>query len=251
MPPHGHSHGHSHGGGGFNRRFHSGRDSQFYVYEPEVVCYCDGVPCLCPTDTGAVTDSDFLTVYPGWNVWDVYQVKDLPFSIMMIGLDRDRQLRIWVEDAVRLGAPGASVADSIDLKGGQVQILNGLPTGLQSDQTKEQVSGPAMTVKGPAQLRTVRFFNRGDKSTMAWPHDESYLLDKDYVPSASNPATSGPAPATIGTTVGGGVIAPVKQFLGEIPPVVYYGVALLGGVYVADKFGLFRKAKNVRRNKKP
>jgi len=46
---------HSHHRGGFNRRFHSGRDSNFYLYqEPE--CFCDGVPCLCP-DTGSL-DSD-------------------------------------------------------------------------------------------------------------------------------------------------------------------------------------------------
>lgn len=228
-----------------SHRLHSGRDSHFYLYE-EPKCFCNGAPCLCP-DTGAVdpAQSDFTTIYPGWNVWDVYQVNDLPFSIMMIGVDKDRQLRIWVEDAVRLGAPGALVADSIDLKGGQIEILNGPPEGLTVADRKETVSGPAMVVSGPATLRTVRFYNRGNEAEMAWPHDDSYLLDKDYVPSPSNPATSGPAPNTIAGTVGSGVIAPVKEFIGEIPSVVYIGAALIGGLYAAHEFGLFGKVKNV------
>lgn len=194
----------------------SGKDSHFYLYE-----------------VGALSESDFLTVYPGWNVWDVWQVNDLPFSIMMIGIDKNKQLRIWVEDAVRLGAPGALVADSIDLKGSQIEILNGPPNGLQVDHRKEQVPGPAMLVNGPATLKTVRFFNRGDKASMAWPHDASYLLEKTYVPSNSNPATSGPAPNTIASTISSGAIAPIKTLLS--PPVVYIGGIIVTALY------LFRK----------
>lgn len=179
-------------------------------------------------DTGAV-ESEFLTIFPGWNVWDVWQVNDLPFSLMMLGVSRDRQLRIWVEDAVRLRGPGSSVSDPIDLKGGQVEILNGRPVGLKVDQRKEQVPGPAMVVDGPATLRTVRFFNRGSKTVMAWPHDESYLLEKTYVPDTANPATSGPAPTTIGETV---ITGPLKELL---PPVV-----LIGGVVIAVGY-FFRK----------
>lgn len=216
---------------------------RYAYYEPETRCYCDGDPCLCPPDVGALKESDFLTVYPGFNVWDVWQVNDLPFSIMMIGIDNNRQLRIWVEDSVRLGAPGATVADSIDLKGGQVEILNGPVSGLKVDRRKEQVSGPAMVVSGPATLRTVRFFNRGSKAVMAWPHDESYLLDKSYVPDSSVPATSGPGPTTIGGTVASGAIEPLKNFLSEIPPVVY-----IGGVMATIGY-LFRKElfQNVKR----
>ncbi len=51
MPPHHHSGSHSIS----HHRGRSGRDSHFYLYEsPEVVCYCDGAPCLCPADTGAL-----------------------------------------------------------------------------------------------------------------------------------------------------------------------------------------------------
>ncbi len=203
-------------------RTRSGRDNLFYLYEEP--------------DTGAVAETDFLTVFPGWNVWDVYQVNDLPFSLIMVGVSPERQLRIWVEDAVRLGAPGALVADSVDLKGGQVEILNGLPTGLQVSERKEQVSGPVMLVSGPATLKTVRFFNRGDKATMAWPHDDSYLLDKVYTPSPTNPATSGPGPTTIANTVGS------SQSRTYFPTVVYIGGAIAAALYVFRK-EIFSKIK--------
>lgn len=216
----------------------------FYYTEP--ICYCDGSHCLCPSEVSGFQETGFLTVYPGWNVWNVWQVKDLPFSLMMIGVSPERQLRIWVEDSVRLGAPAAKVSDSIDLKGGQIEILTGPPSGLVSGQRKEQTPGPSLVVSGPATLRTVRFFNRGDKTTMSWPHDESYLLDQTYVPSPVNPATSGPAPDTIVSTVGNGV---VKDILGEIPPAIY-----VGGVVVAVGY-LFRKElfsygiKRLRKNR--
>jgi len=49
-------------------RYHSGRDSHFYLYsEPE--CYCDGVPCLCPEkDTGAIVRDKVLS--PGFYWYD-------------------------------------------------------------------------------------------------------------------------------------------------------------------------------------
>ncbi len=198
------------------------------------------------SDVGAIKENEFLSVHPGWNVWRVWQVKDLPFSVMMMGVDRDRQLRIWVEDAVRLGAPGSLVADSIDLKGGQVQILNGAPVGLKTEQRKEQVPGPAMIVDGPAELRTVRFFNRGDSATMAWPHDESYLLEQTFVPVANNPATSGPAPDTITGGVVKGATEPVKDLLSGIPASVYV-VGVIGvGLYLLRK-DIFESGKRTVR----
>lgn len=198
-------------------------------------------------DTGALANPEFLTITPGWNVWDVWQVKNLPFSIAMMGLDRDRQLRIWVEDKVRLGAPGSVIADPIDLKGGQVQILNGKPVGLSTGQRKEQVSGPLLVVDGPADLRTVRFFNRGDSAVMAWPHDESYLLDQTYVPSPSNPATSGPAPDTIAGGIGKGASGPVKEFFEEMFPVLATA-GVFGAVYLLRK-ELFSSVKRKLRKR--
>lgn len=218
----------------------TGRDRDFALYEP-VVCYCDGVPCLCP-DTGALP-IDTLTVYPGWNVWDVYQVNDLPFSIMMLGVSPERQLRIWVEDSVRLGAPGATVADSVDLKGGQVEILSGPPSGLTQIARKEQLSGTIPVVSGPATLKTVRFFNRGDKATMAWPHDESYLLDAVYLPSPTNPVTSGPSPTTISQTVGSGVSQPVGDLLKSLLPI---GLVIGGGLLLLEALNQTRRVKRGR-----
>lgn len=144
-------------------------------------------------------DSPMAPIFPGWNVWAVWQVQDLPFSPLMVGVSRDRQLRIWVEDEVRLHATGASVADPIDLKGGQVEILTGSPS-LKTAMRKEQVPGPALTVETqdlPPQLRFVRFFNRGTGSQLPWPHDDFYLLDAVFQPDQSNPATKGDGPGTI------------------------------------------------------
>ncbi len=179
--------------------------------------------------------TEFLTIYPGPNIWDVWQLKDLPFSVSMFGVSPDRQLRIWVEDAVRLRGPGSSVADPLDLKGGQVEVLNGKPSGLKAGQRKEQVPGPAMFVSGPATLKTVRFFNRGEKAFMAWPHDSEYLLDQTYIPDPGNPATTGPAPPTIGGTIGGGIVSPIKDLVSEIPSVVYIGGVMLAVGYFFKK----------------
>lgn len=154
------------------------------------------------TRTGALvsavsTDPSLAHVFPGWNVWAVDQVKDLPFDPLMVGVDREAQLRIWVEDAVRLGAPGATVADPIALKGSQIQILADAPTGLPVFQHKEQVPGDPMLTDGESSLRYVRFFNRGEASDLPWPHDDSYILDQILTPSPGSAATSGPGPGTI------------------------------------------------------
>lgn len=184
-------------------------------------------------------------VFNGWNLWSVWQVNSLPFSIMMLGVSQDRQLQIWVEDAVRLNAGGSVVADPIDLKGGQVEILTG-DSGLSPAVRKEQVQGPAMVVNGPATLRFVRFYNHGPDTSLPWPHDESYLLDTVYQPSAANPATNTPAPTTIGSTVGQGVIQPVEHALGAIPWWAYVGAA---AVAVAV-FGQSTILKVVKRKRK-
>lgn len=145
-------------------------------------------------------ESPMAPVFPGWNVWSVWQVKDLPFSLSMIGVSRDRQLKIWVEDHVRLEAPGASVADPIDLKGGQIQILNARPSDLKIAKRKEEVSGPPLLIESqaePPELRFVRFFNRGAESSLPWPHDDAYLLEEILLPNPESPVTKGPGPGTI------------------------------------------------------
>ena len=178
--------------------------------------------------------ADLAKVFPGWNVWAVWQQKDLNFEPLHVGESRDRRLRIWVEDAVRLGAPGTVVADPIDLKGSQIEVLPGEPAGLSQTQRKEDVSGPAMLLDGPGELRFVRFYNRGPAGSLVWPHDGNYLLDAVYQPDPKNETTSGPAPNTIGSTVGGGV----QQTLGD----AFSGlgtVAAIAGVTLA-LYGTYR-----------
>lgn len=177
-----------------------------------------------------MNESEFLPVYPGWNVWNVWQVKDLPFSLMMVGVSPERQLRIWVEDKLRLS--GVDVADSIDLKGGQIELLKAEPKELLPDRIKEQVPGQVMTVSGPAAIHTLRFFNRGVQTQMAWPHDESYLLDRSFIPSSTSPATSGTAPPTIAQTIGDGLMSPIGDVVKSTSPVLVIGGLLAFGYYL-------------------
>lgn len=150
--------------------------------------------------------SNTLPIFAGWNAWAVWQSSDLSFNPLMFGVSPERQLRIWVEDAVRLGAPGAKVADPIDLKGGQVEILPGAPSDLKPAMTKEQVDGGPLLLSSDAdpKLFFVRFFNRGSASRLVWPHDDDYLLDTVFEPSKTSEVTQGPAPSTITETAGQG-----------------------------------------------
>ncbi len=178
-----------------------------------------------------MAQSAFAPIFPGWNVWKVWQVKDLPFSISMIGVSPERQLRIWVEDELRLHS-AADVADSVDLKGSQVQIIPDAP-GLSSLMRKEQVPGGAgFLVDGAAELFTVRFYNRADETQIAWPHDSEYLLDEVLNPNPENPATKGPPPSTIGQTVGHGVTQPLVQALGSVPWYLWLAGATIGMILV-------------------
>lgn len=194
-----------------------------------------------------VTLTAFAPIFHGWNVWQVWQVKDLPFSIAMIGVSPERQLRIWVEDEIRLHS-SAEVADSIDLKGGQIEIIPGAP-GLNTAVRKESVPGGAsFLVSGAADLFTVRFFNRGEPSQIAWPHDESYLLDAVLDPNPANPATSGPPPPTIGQTVGTGITQPVTQALGSVPWYLWVAGAAVGLVLVLPDMAV-RKVRRIGKRK--
>ena len=172
--------------------------------------------------------SSFAPIFPGWNVWQVWQVKDLPFSVMMFGLSRDKQLQIWVDDELR-NHSGADVTDPINLKGSQIEIIDGAQ-GLNPAMRKEDVpDGATFIVSGDADLRTVRFFNKGPQTTISWPHDDSYLLDAVMQPVESNPATSGPAPTTIGQDVAHGVTQPISDAIGEVPWYMWAGATIIGG----------------------
>lgn len=196
-----------------------------------------------------MTESSFAPIFPGWNVWQVWQVKDLPFSISMLGVSPERQLRIWVEDQLRLHS-SADVADSIDLKGGQIEIIDG-SQGLNTAMRKEQVpDGPTYVVSGPANLFTVRFFNRAGQTSIAWPHDSEYLLDAVLEPNSANPATTGPAPTTIGQTVGSGVTAPITQALGSVPWYIWAAGVVGLGFMILPSGAVVRKVSRVGKRKK-
>jgi hypothetical protein len=180
--------------------------------------------------------TDFAPIYPGWNVWGVYQVKDLDFSIPMIGVSRDTQLRIWAEDLIRLNAPGATVADPLDFKGSKVEILHSRPS-LEVAARKEDVPGPAMLLDGPADLRYVRFYNRGAAAALLWPRDpaENYVLNEVFLPSKDSPATNGPGPDTIGSGVGGGVGSGVAEGVSRALVEVSPFLILAGMVYILTR----------------
>lgn len=157
------------------------------------------------TPAPASVPSGFLQVYPGWNVWDVWQADDPTFNIMDVGLSLERQLRIWVENEIKDNAPGSAVADPANpaaLRGDQIQ-----PIPKVAGLTVAQARGDIPTLAGAltigssgsgATLRTVRFWNRGAASVMPWPHDENYVVDAAYTPSTSNPVTNAPQPSSLG-----------------------------------------------------
>jgi hypothetical protein len=161
----------------------------------------------------------FAQLFAGWNVWEVWQSQDpiegVGDAVLNAGVSLERQLRIWVEDWIKAHAPSAAVADPANpfaLKGAQVEILPN-PGGLELLQTRADLPDVAGAMQlgeqgSQALKRTVRFFNRGAETAVAWPHDENYLLEAVYQPSSTNPITSGAAPSSAGgvaTEVAGAV----------------------------------------------
>lgn len=158
---------------------------------------------------GAPAPDGFVQVFPGWNVWEVWQSQDpvesIGDAVLNVGVPLERQLRIWVEDWLREHAPNAAVADTANpfaLKGSQVEIIPNAG-GLELLQTRADVpslAGALQLGKEGSQgiKRTVRFFNRGAATATAWPHDENYLVESVFQPSSSNPLTSGAAPTSLG-----------------------------------------------------
>lgn len=156
----------------------------------------------------------FAQVLPGWNVWDVWQSQDpiegLGGAVLNAGVSLERQLRIWVEDWLRNHAPDAAVADTANpfaLKGSQVEIVPNAG-GLETLQNRGDVPGLAGALQlgnvgSQALKRTVRFFNRGPETAAAWPHDDNYLLESVFAPSASNPLTNGGAPGSLAGAASG------------------------------------------------
>lgn len=148
--------------------------------------------------------SGLAPIFVGWNVWNVWQKNDLDFEVMMAGLDAERRLRIWVENTAD-NAAGAKLSDPLNpslkhLNGDEVEVLPAPPDGLELAAMRETVPGPTLLLDGPATLKTVRFWNWGKSSNLAWPHDSNYLLEGVYTPSMTNPVTSAPAPTNVTET---------------------------------------------------
>jgi hypothetical protein len=156
----------------------------------------------------------FATVFNGWNVWGVAQKDDLDIEPMMIGVSRDRRLRVWVEDHAD-AAPGAAIADPANLfalKGSQVEIIHSAGN-LVSAET-QAAALPGIALDGPATVRLVRFFNRGSEAVTPWPHDSNYLLASVYQPASNSPITNAPAPSSLAgaaSQVGGEIGSAVKM----------------------------------------
>lgn len=166
---------------------------------------------VLPASRVGETPEGFAQIFPGWNVWSVWGSDDpnqgLTGTLMNTGLSLERQLRIWVEDTIKDGAPGAAVADPMNpgaLRGDQIQIIPS-PGGLEVFANRESIPSLAGALQlgeegSKALLYIVRFFNRGQEAVLPWPHDENYLLESIFRPSADNQITSGPAPSSLAGT---------------------------------------------------
>jgi len=179
----------------------------------------------------------FAQIFKGWNVWDVYQSQDpiesLGDAIFNAGVPLERQLRVWVEDWIKEHAPAAAVADSWNpgaLRGSQIEIIPNAG-GLQPLQVRGDVPGVAGAVQvgeegSEAKKFTVRFFNRGEETAAAWPHDQNYLLDTVYQPTDTSPLTTGEAPGSLAGAAGAAGDAAAKT-LKVVAVVAGVGIAAL------------------------
>lgn len=187
----------------------------------------------------------FAPVFPGWNVWDVWQADDPTFSIMNVGLDLERQLRIWVENEIAENATGAAVADPANpaaLRGDQVQPIPEV-SGLAAAATRANIPALAGAATlgskdSKATLRTVRFWNRGASTIMPWPHDDNYLLDTVYTPSSDNAVTNAPQPSSLA----GGASAAADAAASVVKVIAIGAGVVLAGVLVVALVNSSRKA---------
>lgn len=170
-----------------------------------------------------------VPVFPKWNVWAVWAADDLTFDATMIGVSADRRLRIFVEDTAS-AVPGVEVADPMNpaaLKGAQVELMTSAGT-LAALGRKEQVPGPAMLLPGPAKLRFVRFYNRGEGGVLpSWPHTDNFLLDAVYFPEEDDPITGGPPPASLEGAIDG-ALDTAERAAKTTAKVVLVGLGVVG-----------------------
>ncbi len=191
----------------------------------------------------------FAQLFPGWNVWQVWQSDDpiegVIDGILTAGLSLERQLRIWVENWIKEHAPGAAVADPANpfaLRGAQIEIIPG-PGGLEKLQSRADVPGLAGAMQlgeqgSTGKLWTVRFFNRGSAGAVAWPNDQNYLLEAVYQPTSSSPITNSAPPSSLG-----GAASDALDKAGDAAKVIAIGAGVvLGVVLIVSIASASRKA---------
>lgn len=187
----------------------------------------------------------FALVFPGWNVWSIWQALEPDHSfgdaVLNAGVPLERQLRIWVEDTLA-NVPGVAVRDTFnpaDLRGDKIEILPNAGT-LSPALTRESANlGGALHLGKPDAQGTlerphvVRFFNRGAEAVLPWPRDKNYLLDTIYQPDSSNPITNAEEPGSLAggaSSLAGSVVKIVAVVAG-----VGLGAALLVALLNARK----------------
>jgi len=201
--------------------------------------------------TPAPAPQGFAQLFPGWNVWQVWQSQDpiegLGDVILNTGLSLERQLKIWVEDWIKDHAPGAAVADPANpmaLRGAQIEPIPSAD-GLEKLQTRGDVPGLAGALQlgeqgSAAKLWTVRFFNRGQAGAVAWPSDRNYVLDAVYQPTAASPITNSAPPSSLG-----GAATDALNTAGDAVKVIAIGAGVvLGVVLIAAIVNGSRKASD-------
>lgn len=171
------------------------------------------VPAVQPSQSSLVAQqavpTGFAPVFPGWNVWDLYVADDPNTTILgtiwNAGESPERVMRVWVENEISDNAPGAAVADPANpaaLRGDQIQpipAVSGLSVAVARGDVPALAGAQQLGKEGStATLHTVRFWNRGSDTVMPWPHDENFLLETVYTPSATNAVTNSPQPSSLG-----------------------------------------------------
>lgn len=192
----------------------------------------------------------FATVFPGWNVWDVWQAtspdEGVLGTIWHAGITQDQLLKIWVENQIEDNASGANLSDPLNpnpekFRGDQVQILITKPTGLAQAEIRHDIPELAGALQlgkagSPAVLRSVRFYNRGQGTVMPFPHDQNFVVETVYQPSLTNPITNSEPPKTVGGAIKDAATASAHA-LGEAVTVAAWGLGAVALILVLSKFG--------------
>ncbi len=195
------------------------------------------------------TPAGLAPVFAGWNVWDLYQTTDPDESILgtlwHAGISPEQLARLWVENQIETNAPGANVSDPLNpnpehFRGDEIQILPTKPTGLGIAATRSSagLGGQEHLGKedaaGEPFFRTVRFFNRGSAAVMPWPHDQNFLVDVVYQPSANNPLTNSAPPSTAGGAVDAAAKAAAKA-IEDLVTVAAWGLGAVAAIMLLSK----------------